>query len=270
MNVAQIRLLQQLLKHEGLDPGPVDGKLGAKTYAAATAALTQRQDLPQQWQTWSNRRQVVLLLQWYARRAGLQVGTLDGLYGPQTEYASGQLAHLQATGSLPPPWRDRQPATANPHGWPRDDMAALQAFYGAPGSSLVMLDLPYPLRLSWQLSQQVRRTQCHHKVRDSLRAVLEAVLAHYGPDGIAELRLDLYGGGFNLRDMRGGTRLSTHAWGIAFDFDPARNKLEWGRDRAAFAAPVYDAWWQCWEQEGWLSLGRHRNFDWMHVQAARL
>ena len=70
--------------------------------------------------------------------------------------------------------------------------------------------------------------------------------------------------------MRGGTRWSTHAWGIAIDYDPDRNQLKWGRDRAAFARPEYDAWWRLWEEEGWVSLGRTRNYDWMHVQAAKL
>jgi len=31
-----------------------------------------------------------------------------------------------------------------------------------------------------------------------------------------------------------------------------------------------EAFWKAWEEEGWLSLGRSRNFDWMHVQACRL
>jgi hypothetical protein len=48
------------------------------------------------------------------------------------------------------------------------------------------------------------------------------------------------------------------------------NKLQWGRDRAAFASAEYDAWWRTWEAEGWVSLGRTRNYDWMHVQAARV
>jgi hypothetical protein len=178
--------------------------------------------------------------------------------------------YLDAHGHVEPPWRDDLPGTANPNGWPVDDQVALASFYGQPGSGLVMLDLPFTLRLSWEPSQTVRRTQCHARVRDSLRAVLDGVLAHYGHDGIQTLRLDHYGGGFNHRNRRGGTTLSTHAWGIAFDFDPDRNQLRWGRDRAAFAGSEYDAWWQCWEAEGWLSLGRHRNFDWMHVQAARL
>ena len=37
-----------------------------------------------------------------------------------------------------------------------------------------------------------------------------------------------------------------------------------------FWGPEYDAWWRCWESEGWVSLGRLRNFDWMHIQAAKL
>jgi hypothetical protein len=54
------------------------------------------------------------------------------------------------------------------------------------------------------------------------------------------------------------------------DFDPSRNKLKWGRDKANLARPEYDAWWEAWETEGWLSLGRERNFDWMHIQAVKL
>lgn len=27
---------------------------------------------------------------------------------------------------------------------------------------------------------------------------------------------------------------------------------------------------QCWETGGWVSLGRTRNYDWIHVQAARI
>jgi len=64
----------------------------------------------------------------------------------------------------------------------------------------------------------------------------------------------------------GGARLGP---GGSADFDPERNRLQWGRDRAAFARPEYDAWWRQWEEEGWVSLGRTANFDWMHVQAAR-
>ena len=82
--------------------------------------------------------------------------------------------------------------------------------------------------------------------------------------------LDLWGGCHNIRPIRGGTRRSAHSWGIAIDFDSDRNQLHWGRDKATFAKPEYDYWWKYWEEEGWVSLGRIRNFDWMHLQAARL
>ena len=86
----------------------------------------------------------------------------------------------------------------------------------------------------------------------------------------SETELDIYGGCYAPRKKRGGSTWSTHAWAIALDFDPDRNQLNWGRDKASFARPEYDDWWDCWEAEGWVSLGRERNFDWMHVQAAKL
>lgn len=270
MNATTIRVLQLKLAAAGFDPGPADGKMGGETAAAIGNFLAQRAlDVPSGWRSWVRKRQAVLCLQTFCRDAGLEVGDLDGWWGPQTEFASGQLAYLVEHGQLPHPWRDDQPLAANPHHWPQEQEAELNAFYGLPGSNLVMLNLPYALRLSWQTSTVVSKTSCNAKVRDSLLTVLENVLAHYGADGIRELRLDLYGGGFNQRKKRGGSEMSTHAWGIAFDFDPDHNKLEWGREHAAFAKPEYDAWWHYWEDQGWAGLGRVKNYDWMHVQAAK-
>lgn len=271
MNATAIRTLQTQLLALGFDPNGIDGKLGTGTRAAIAAALDALDPSTEtDWRAWSASRQEVLCLQVVCADSGLNPGGLDGFWGPQTEYACGQLAHLQANGALPEPWRDRYPTAANPNGWPLERQAELNAFYGKPGKNLVLLDLPYPLKLSWDTATVVTRTQCNVKVKDSLERVLAKVRRQYGLAGIAELRLDLYGGGFNLRDKRGGTTPSMHSWGIAFDFDPDRNKLNWGRDRAAFARPEYDAWWRCWEAEGWVSLGRTKNYDWMHVQAARV
>lgn len=52
----------------------------------------------------------------------------------------------------------------------------------------------YALRLSWQPDTTVGKFSCNAKVRDSFRSVLENVPAHYGANGIRELRLGLYGG----------------------------------------------------------------------------
>ena len=74
----------------------------------------------------------------------------------------------------------------------------------------------------------------------------------------------------HVRKMRGGSSYSMHSWGIAIDFDPERNQLKWGKDRARLAQPDAVEFWRCWEAEGWVALGRARDYDWMHVQAARL
>ena len=93
---------------------------------------------------------------------------------------------------------------------------------------------------------------------------------HYGEHEIEELRLDLFGGDYHPRRKRGGAAWSTHSWGIAIDWDPSHNRLKWGRGHARLAEPDYEDWWRIWEEQGWTSLGRVRNFDWMHVQATRL
>ncbi len=146
--------------------------------------------------------------------------------------------------------------------------AALTTFYGTPGTGLMTVTLPYPLRLSWDTITRITKTQCHKMVAKSLLSVLEAVHAEYGRS-VFELGLDLYGGGYANRAQRGGAKLSVHAWGAAFDFDPDHNELRMDRDEARFAEPQYDAWWALWEEAGWISLGRTRNYDWMHVQACR-
>lgn len=100
--------------------------------------------------------------------------------------------------------------------------------------------------------------------------MLQAVAGLYSAQERKTIGLDLFGGSLNVRKMRGGSAYSMHSWGIAIDFDPERNQLKWGKDRARLAQPDAVPFWLEWEREGWLSLGRARDFDHMHVQAARL
>jgi hypothetical protein len=156
--------------------------------------------------------------------------------------------------------------------WPRQSQREMEKFFGPVGANQATLDLPegYSMRIAWEPSKKISRFSCHEKICASARRVLVRVLDHYGPARIGELGLDRFGGCLNVRRMRGGSAWSTHAWGAAFDFDPARNQLKWTRARAQFARPEYEKWWSLWEAEGFVSLGRARDFDWMHIQAARL
>lgn len=272
--VAAIRLAQRHLATDGYRPGEIDGDLGPNTEAALDRMLADRAtDLDPDARTdirdGSRKRKLTACIQLLADDAGIDAGPIDGLWGPQTDYAFGALQHVDEYDTPPPDWRNGT-EVPNPNGWPMERESALVAFYGDPGTNQTMIDLPYPHRLSWDKRQVVTRTQCHERVADSVVRVLDNVHEHYGMDRTRDLRLDLFGGCFNKRRKRGGSEWSTHAWGIALDYDPERNRLRWGRDQAAFARPEYDAWWSFWEDEGWISLGRAKNFDWMHVQAARV
>jgi len=274
-----IRILQTELGRHGLFGGRVDGRRdGAFDQAAQVLVLQRRSEVHSDPTDWSARRTVIAALQLVLRDLGQEPGPVDGLWGPLTEFAHDNLLHLRAFGA-PIQFRDTEPSTANPNGWPRDNtpsQSALTGFFGSPGVKdgrsppMTLVDCPWTLKMAWDLTSRSNRIGCHTKVAPSLARVLKRVHDHYGAERITELRLDIYGGCYNPRKKRGGSTWSTHAWAIALDFDPDNNKLEWGRDRATFARPAYDPWWAAWEAEGWVSLGRQRNFDWMHVQAAWL
>ena len=141
------------------------------------------------------------------------------------------------------------------------------AFYGPVGEGMTQIVLPYPMKLAWDLNTVVKKMTCHEKVASSLATIFTKTLKTYGMADIQKLRLDLFGGCLNVRKMRGGSAWSIHSWGAAVDLDPDHNLLQWGKDRAAFAKKEYEDFWKIVEGEGWTSLGRTKNFDWMHVQA---
>lgn len=220
---------------------------------------------------------------------GFPVGLIDGVIGPGTRAA---LRAFQATKALPitgaaddatvaalrtpssrlpgdaaRPAGEPQPVVVRPV-WPTQ--AEVADYYGEVGASQASLTLPYPMRLAWARDSIVSKITLHRRVVESAGRAFEAIASAYAPAQRVELGLDLFGGSLNVRRMRGGSAYSMHSWGIAIDFDPERNQLKWGRDRARLAQPDAAAFWAAWEAEGWVSLGRARNYDWMHVQAARL
>lgn len=272
MNRSAIRALQQVLLESGHYRGAIDGLRGKRTDSAIKDFLTDRSnDVSGDPTSWSRKRQAIAALQLICIDHNIDVGPVDGLWGPRTDAGVDELVESQATGQPPVMWRDVPASETNPHGWPQQTEKALRQFYGPPCEvPLVQVPCPWTLSLDWNRRQTRDAIRCHERVAQSLERVLTRVHGHYGDQKIRELELHLFGGSYNCRQIRGGTSWSTHAWGIAIDWIPSKNKLKWGRDRATLAAPDYDAWWSYWEEEGWLSLGRHRNFDWMHVQAARL
>lgn len=259
----RIKIAQRILKEKGFYHGEIDGDAGPKT----KAGLLRYQAVNS---SWPLTRQITMTIQLGAQERGIDAGPIDGYWGQRTNTAFEMLEYFFDHGRLEPSWRPEERAIILSSQWPVQNSPEFHAFYGERGSNLVTIDFPYEMKISWDLRKRVNRVSCHSKVADSLGRVLSKVKEVYGQQEIERLRLNNYGGCYSNRKMRNGNLWSMHAWGIALDFDPDRNRLKWGRDQAAFAHPDYHDWWECWEEEGWVSLGRQRNFDWMHVQAASL
>jgi len=142
--------------------------------------------------------------------------------------------------------------------------------YGSPNETgvgyLVTIKLPYPMRIAWDTDSTVSSMRCHRLVADKFLAVFNDLLSRYGYDKIKELGIDLYGGCFNYRRMRNGSAWSMHAWGIAIDLDPARNTLKETKRTARFARPEYKPMIDIFYKHGFISLGKEKDFDWMHFE----
>ena len=131
---------------------------------------------------------------------------------------------------------------------------------------LVKIKLPYPMRIAWDLDSSVNTMMCHKLVASNFTAVFCELLVTYGYDKIKELGIDLFGGCFNYRKMRGGNSLSMHSWAIAIDLDPARNLLKESSKTARFARPEYQKMIDIFYKHGFISLGVEKNYDWMHFE----
>lgn len=134
------------------------------------------------------------------------------------------------------------------------------------GSNLVYIDLPYPMRLAWDTDTVVNRTRCHKDAAHKFLAVFNDLLDNYTLPVIQKLGIDLFGGIFNYRPMRGGTSLSRHSWGIAIDLDPSRNKLRETKKTARFARPEYKIMIEIFYKHGFVSYGVEKDYDWMHFE----
>lgn len=270
-----IRTLQNELLHRGekLPKFGADGSLGRETSVAIDHVLATDKGTKPTWHDWPDQRRRTAFEQIIMRDANIEVGDIDGLVGPQITYARDVWDARQKNGGKPVPavenWRDkpdRAPVTETPaHAkWPHQ--RDVPTFFGAVGASQISLELPFPMRIAWDPEKTVSRIQCHAKCRDAFFRIWKGALDHYGFDHLKALRLDMYGGVLNVRKMRGGSAYSMHSWGIAQDIDPERNQLKFKREQATLDDAPYEDFWKIVYAEGALSLGRERNYDWMHFQ----
>lgn len=271
----ELRDIQRLMAAAGYYAGGLDGDFGPKSEEAVQKLLERNKPEALKW---TKARQRVAAAQVILNAAGFEPGEVDGYSGHNTKEAYNAWDYERTRGTkevLPgrsaaeaeeaPPTEGKRPQ------WPKQ--SGVRAFFGEPGSlacTAGTAKLPFSFRLAWNTDQQVKSFRCHELVADAFTGIYKEAAEHYGEKKFRALGLDLFGGCYNFRKMRGGTATSMHAWGIAADHDPERNQLRWGKDRAEFAKADYNPWWKIVEAHGATSLGRARNYDWMHFQFAGL
>jgi hypothetical protein len=83
---------------------------------------------------------------------------------------------------------------------------------------LERITLPFPMTLSWDRGRSVSQITCHKLLAD----LFEDVFTEIQTAGLQD-KVTSFGGCFSFRPQRTGTKLSTHAWGIAIDLNTETN-----------------------------------------------
>lgn len=153
----------------------------------------------------------------------------------------------------------------------RPNYSSIESVYGKPGDpkNFTQIELPFSMRLAWDLKQTVTKMTCHKLIANDLKSAFAEILENYGLVEIKKLGIDIFGGCLNVRQMRGSTVWSTHAWAIAIDLHPEQNQLKWGKDKALFAKIEYKPMIDIFEKYGFFNQGRYKGFDFQHFQAVR-
>ena len=140
--------------------------------------------------------------------------------------------------------------------------------YGKPGDTInhVNIPLPYPMIVAWDKRFSITKMPCHRLVAENFKKVFADILHEYGLEEIKRLGINLFGGCYNFRQMRGGTSWSRHSWAIALDLDPERNLLHETKKTARFARAEYKKMIDIFYKHGFINLGIEKNFDFMHFQ----
>jgi hypothetical protein len=223
------------------------------------------------------------LLQSHLAKGGHYLGAIDGWAGQVTTTAWRASLGLEPVPTAPivepvipsvPADLTGLPTPAAAYRLPGETNAAMSAVYGSPSANPTTLDwfsFPDPQTRLYERSGTLLgdRTgddrldhKCHKLLAGRLTAALAEIYVTLGQDEFRRQGWHVYGGCHNYREKRGGSTLSTHAWGIAIDLCPNENTLI--SSRTTFSPAAVDIM----ERWGFLSGGRAWNRDWMHFQAA--
>lgn len=159
--------------------------------------------------------------------------------------------------------------------WPKQKDC--DAFYGNPrgrngqpsakweAENLVKIIPPYQMFYD---GKPIKSFRMHKKCAEATLKALSAIndIIKNNKSFASQSGANVFGGSYNFRLMRNGTRLSMHSWGCAIDLDPARNGL--GDTTPRFAG--YPQIIKAFEDQGatWGGRWTGSSCDGMHFQFA--
>ncbi len=82
------------------------------------------------------------------------------------------------------------------------------------------ISLPFMMYLSWNVDRRIGRTAVAEQIAPALIDALKEIRDYKGSAYLRDHGMDLYGGCYNYRAIRGGKYLSTHSWACSFDINP--------------------------------------------------
>jgi LysM repeat protein len=106
---------------------------------------------------------------------------------------------------------------------------------------LAKVELPFSIRLSWDQTKVVKNLYCHKELIE----IFPAVFADIERSGLRD-EIKTYGGCFNYRTKRNGSKISTHSWAIAIDLNPTSNPMGSAGDMDQRIVDIFRAYGFTW------------------------
>jgi len=141
-------------------------------------------------------------------------------------------------------------------------VVAIRRYFGNPEESdfknnLVLIDLPFKMRLSWIPSRVVEHATVHAKMAYPLYMALSKIKEYDGEQYLFDKKYNLMGGTYNHRIKKGDNALSTHAWGIAIDINPQLAPYDSESNQPIFIVRIFKEYGFIWGGDWSIKDGMH-------------
>ncbi len=193
----------------------------------------------------------------------------DGVVGPRTASLLDQPPTVLVTTAVPL-------ITATPFNVqvPHDDTASLIAFYGDPRGDLEawkaanVVTVVCPWTLYFEGAKWPHPIPFHKRAAGDFKQALDTIWTAAGHDDASPLlnHVRVFDGSGNFRPVRGSSRLSTHAFWAAVDFDAERLPLAHGVPKTEMPEQIVNAFVATGAFWGGNYTGRKdpMHFQWAH------